>query len=103
MYLVTVYRDENIGLTLINYTSAEEIYRPLALSSLLLYLRLCSSCRLLFLYLLHRQVKHPLTQLVKPFRCGVGNLDIKVEYERTMNSIPVYCISFHAGADQKPD
>ena len=47
MYLVTVYRDENIGLTLINYTSAEEIYRPLQRYHPLLDIyRLCSSCRL---------------------------------------------------------
>jgi two-component system sensor histidine kinase YesM len=98
MYLVTVYRDEYIGLTLINYTSAEEIYRPLQRYHpyFWIFTAYVAVVAFLFLYLLYRQVKQPLTQLVEAFQIvESGNLDIKVEYEKD-NEFRYLFTAFHS-------
>jgi len=84
-YLVSVYRDGYTGLWLVNYTSTEEIYRPLQRYHPYFWLFTAYLLVMVtfFLYFSYRQVKLPLSKLVEAFRIvETGKLDIEIKYEK---------------------
>lgn len=82
-YIVTVYHDEYTGMSLVNYTSAEEIYRPLSRYKpyFWMFTLLTVILALLFLLIINSQIKKPLIRLVDAFReVESGNFSNKIYY-----------------------
>jgi len=82
-YIVTVYHDEHTGMSLVNYTSAQEIYRPLSRYKpyFWMFTLLTVILALLFLLIINSQIKKPLIRLVDAFReVESGNFSNKIYY-----------------------
>ncbi|MBP9000359.1 MAG: histidine kinase [Bacteroidales bacterium] len=84
-YLVAAERDAFTGLTLVNYTPVQEIYRPLQKYQpyFWTFTLVLTVLAVMFLYILYREIKKPLVKLIHAFKSvDDNNLDVHIEYRR---------------------
>jgi|LSQX01.2.fsa_nt_gb two-component system sensor histidine kinase YesM len=101
-YIVTVYHDQYTGMSLVNYTSAQEIYRPLGRYKpyFWIFTALTAILALLFLYIINNQIKKPLDRLVSAFRqVESGNFSNKIYYTGD-NEFKYLYLSFNSMLDR---